>query len=221
MHWTIVWEDAWYVRLPVRHNENVGSTEGICFSEAFWQRWSTEGDFCPFDLVAAFQAELFQGNQIGGTFHNAERFSIVVSFTAFYGMIKYIYNVLICDLFMSCTNLQNDHWTCIISLDMYRLGYCGMPNLIQVRSEDTDYMRGIARLISVFVGHTCYTISFIMLRVQMFKTFEWGDAAWKFEITVNLFIFCNCFFFFFFFHNFSEEEIFVNINPQKKFSNAL
>ena len=57
-----VLEDARYLRLQVRHSEKVWSTEGICFSEAFWQQWSTR--FLHLWSVAVFQAELFQGIQI-------------------------------------------------------------------------------------------------------------------------------------------------------------
>ena len=52
-----VWEDAWYIRLQVHHNEKVGSTEGSILTmmingRRFLHIWS----------VAAFQTELFQGN---------------------------------------------------------------------------------------------------------------------------------------------------------------
>ena len=56
-----IWQDALYIRLQVRHNENVGSTEGICFSEAFWQRWSMEGDFCTFDRSLRSRQNCFKG----------------------------------------------------------------------------------------------------------------------------------------------------------------
>ena len=78
-----VWEDAWYIRLQVRHDEKVRSTEGICFQRHF------DSD----DLRKAIFASLigrcvpvrtisWESNIHGGTFHNAEQFSIVVSFTA-------------------------------------------------------------------------------------------------------------------------------------------
>ena len=50
-----VWEDARYIRLQVRHNENVGSTE------AFWRRRAMEGDFFTFDRSPRSRQNCFKG----------------------------------------------------------------------------------------------------------------------------------------------------------------
>ena len=48
-----------------------------------------QGDFCTFDRSLRSRQNCFKGiKYTGGTFHNAEQFSIGVSFTSFYGTIK-------------------------------------------------------------------------------------------------------------------------------------
>ena len=56
-----VWKDAWYIQFQVRHNEKVGSTEGICFSEAFWQQWPMECGFRTFDQSLHSRLKCFKG----------------------------------------------------------------------------------------------------------------------------------------------------------------
>ena len=87
--------DTFGLKFATMMNETVGSTVGICFSEAFGQRYVRKAISAPLiDRCLPGRTVSRESNIHSGTFHNAEQFPIVVSFTAFYGMIKNIYNVL-------------------------------------------------------------------------------------------------------------------------------